>query len=256
METNKKTDFQLNPPILVTVGEVCVREAEIVQAFQNCRGWKIRQTISIAEMAEYVFSENASELLECVNHFEKPEISNPLMAYENTKSRNHAFAEVVRLLHNFVSASKSHVEHTRRTMREILPQEVMVNYQQKINTEFANNPLVQFVQDLRDYTLHRQNTFLGYKFEANSSETAARLVIFREHLESWNGWNQWAKQFLQAAPKEILINDVVGQYLGKVQGFTEWLKVTIEKTFQKDFQEVWNLQAELKELLVKRGIPV
>src|SRR5450759_220200 len=64
--------------------------------------------------------------------------------------------ELGRLLHNFIAAAKSLVDHTRRLYKKHYTNISIPEYQEKLRNRFAEDPQIQFVQSLRSYVLHYQ----------------------------------------------------------------------------------------------------
>lgn len=73
--------------------------------------------------------------------------------------------EFSRLLINFVSMAKAVVDVNRVLVREWFGETVFLNrYQNEVDKRFANNPLVAFVHDIRNYALHYFLPIANLKF--------------------------------------------------------------------------------------------
>ncbi len=102
-----------------------------------------------------IFQMNAQELIEITRRVNDPDEGIRLMAVANREAGSQTHREVTRRFHNFVAAALTLVEHTRIFMREHYSDTPMLErYQAKVDTDFKNQPLVRFVQDLRNYILH------------------------------------------------------------------------------------------------------
>ncbi len=98
---------------------------------------------------------NAQELIEIARRMNDPDEGIRLMSVANREAGSQTHREVTRRVHNFVAAALTLVEHTRIFMRKNYSDTpILDRYQTKIDADFKDEPLVQFVQNLRNYILH------------------------------------------------------------------------------------------------------
>ena len=66
--------------------------------------------------------------------------------------------EVDRLFHNFLAAATSLRDHTRRLWQKYPPPDpaLAAEYQKRVKQTFADSPLANFVQRLRNYSMHQK----------------------------------------------------------------------------------------------------
>ena len=121
-----------------------------------------------------VFQMNAVELIEAAQRLKDPDQGMALMMEKNREAGLQAHRELNRHVHNFVSSSLTLVEHTRVFMRKHYADTVLlVTYEKQVIATFAQSPVAQFVQGLRNYMLHRglPNSSMFMKFATRPGAT-------------------------------------------------------------------------------------
>ena len=99
---------------------------------------------------------NAQELIEITNRVNDPDEGLRLMSQDNREAGDQTHREVSRRVHNFVAAALTLVEHTRVFMRKHYANtSVLARFEGKISAELDNEPVVKFVQNLRNFMLHK-----------------------------------------------------------------------------------------------------
>ncbi len=126
------------------------------QKIQNCSGRKFINKLHSRSFSLNTFQINSLELLEATKKIRDPDLGLPLMSEGNREAGVQAHREINRYIHNFVASAKTLVDHTRVFMEEEYSgQSVMAEYLSKVKGALANEPVVKFVHDLRNYMLHK-----------------------------------------------------------------------------------------------------
>ncbi len=103
-----------------------------------------------------IFSGNYLELKKACEIVENPDIGLKLMSEPMKGAGVQAHMEVMRLFHNFLASAKSLVDHTRAFVDDHYAGTAFKQgYDQKVQAELASDPLIKFIQDLRNHMLHR-----------------------------------------------------------------------------------------------------
>jgi hypothetical protein len=98
------------------------------------------------------------------------------------------------------------IEHTRIFMREQYGETPIIDrYQAKLESDLANNPLVRFVQDLRNYMLHKSlpDSEMYIDFRSNpdlppgGGELSTGIRIRAAPLLAWTRWSAPARAFIE-----------------------------------------------------------
>lgn len=121
-------------------------------------------------------------------------------------------------------------------------------YQAKVNVAFVNDPLSGFVQDLRNYFLHRGLPFAGMELHwtKDSRRIDTRMYLDVEKMKEWDGWRSRSKSYLAEVKDKLTLLDVTEAYTAKVREFHLWFAewfIKLHKTELDDLralQEQWN----------------
>jgi hypothetical protein len=162
-------------------------------------------------------------------------------------------AEVYRLLHNFLAAAMTLRDHTRRLRQQYPPADssFSAEYDSRVRTTFVESPLSVFIEDLRNYTLHRSLPFVQGTLTRHLPTEAmtATAVLRKEPLQTWDRWRAGASSYLQEADGQIDLLEVVDSYSSAVDGFNIWFASVWRSWHAGAFQELHTLENELKTLL-------
>jgi hypothetical protein len=196
-----------------------------------------------------IFRGNYSELKKLCAVVENPEIGLKLMAQSNQDQGNKAHMEVMRLFHNFLAAAKSLVDHTRVFVNHYYEGTTFeVAYANKLKNEIAEDSLMKFINDLRNYMLHRglPNGSMSL-FVTNDPNTGEQTIettvsIDKEKLLEWKKWTAGSMPFLEAANTKIKISELSDAYGKKVEMFYEWFDAELMQHHRHDLEEFKKLQ--------------
>ncbi len=204
-----------------------------------------------------VFRMNAQELIEITRRVSDSDEGLRLMSQNNREAGKQIHREVNRRLHNFVAASLTLIEHTRVFMRERYTGTVVFElYQAKVAAEFSNEPLARFLQDLRNYMLHKglpeSTMFLAYESNPQMPDGGGELTTGIRYnaniLLAWDGWKAPAKTFIENAGEYVDIHAFVDTYTDKVILFHEWLQNELDRFHAEDLAQLQALQYAFAEL--------
>jgi len=161
--------------------------------------------------------------------------------------------EAARLLHNFLAAAATLRDHTRRLRQQhpLSNKSLSDEYDSRARTTFAESPLSNFIQDLRNYTLHRRLPFVQGSLTRHLPTEAmtATASLRKEELQTWSGWNARARSYLEAAEDQMDLLEVVELYSSAVDGFNVWFASVWRSWHVSPFVELEALEDELKALL-------
>ena len=199
-----------------------------------------------------IFRGNFNELMKACELVENPQIGLQLMSEEHRRTLGtQAHMEVMRLFHNFLAAAKSLIDHTRVFVDDYYRGTSLAQaYQQKIQTDFADDPLMRFIQDLRNYMLHRalpggsMSLSMTRNQETNAQDMKSTVGVDKKAIETWEKWTKPSLEFLAATDDEIQISQISGAYGERVVEFTEWFDTELHKHHGADIEVFERLQKE------------
>lgn len=230
---------------------------DIVEQIERSGGWQFLEKVHFLNASRFVFLGNYRELVLAIEAFENHEEPSRLWDISNRANLEKKLQDIGRLLHNFLSGAFSLVDHTRNTMKEFYGEtsEFFKEYQARIDTDFKNSALAQFVQGLRNFYIHKgtipTKATLSYSRNAGLDN---RLFIDLEQLSKWNSMPALGKRFIKEQKEEPLLLDVLSLYAKVVVAFHDWLGTRQEEFHKGDLHELDKLQDTLRDILERKTI--
>jgi hypothetical protein len=224
------------------------------QRLRELPGWSVRSEMLSLDRSLRVFTGNARELSQILGEQQEPANAFHLWALQNHEGFERFLDEVDRLLHNFVAGAMSLKEHATRLRRKLLSEdsadELAAEYQDRVDRDFTNSPLAQFVQQVRNFTTHRRLpvTTGELSMEIPSETVESRVILHASDLLKWPKWNPLAKRYIETAGDEIAIADVVTEYTAVVVSFHGWFREALAIRHRKDLDALKQAEAEVAEL--------
>jgi hypothetical protein len=201
---------------------------QLIQEIREMPEYELREQLDGFRNSIYIFQANFQELESLIQHLLDSSAPNSPSVITNPENLPHARAEVARLLHNFVAAAKSLVDHTRRLYNKMYKASGRFpDYQAQVDREFVQDPLVQFVQELREFCQHYKSPVIAIRQSFTNSGagfTDQRTVFLqRKQLLAFDSWNATARKYLNSLGQEnIDILAVTGAYREKITTFYHW----------------------------------
>lgn len=128
-------------------------------------------------------------------------------------------------------------------------------YQKKVEQDFSNSPVVQFVQRLRNYALHTSLPVTTTKLNIrrtgpnyNQVSVSGSIALNVEELRGWDGWNLRSWEYINTLGKEVEIIAMVEQYREVVASFYHWLTERQQEFHQEEFREYERLDERLRSV--------
>lgn len=176
-----------------------------------------------------LFRRNYTELLTFLDYFCAPQVAFSYSPVEEKWLWHAGMREIGYLLHNFVAAAHSLVDHTRALYRQLYePNQVLSEFPSEVADRFSEDPLSQFVIKLRQMAQHYRLPSLRNTTEVKNirggiaGDVRISLMLQKSDLVQFGGWNAPAKRFLDESPEEIDLRAVITAYYDHVASFHEW----------------------------------
>jgi hypothetical protein len=242
------------------VSEAAENRGDLLNAIHSSRGMEHVNRSHHRTFTLNIFRMNAQELIEITRRVNDPDEGLRLMSQNNREAGQQTHREVTRRVHNFVAASLTLVEHTRIFMREHYSNTpILDQYQAKVDAEFANKPLVRFVQDLRNFMLHnglpQSEMFLNFQSNPDPPSGGGVLTtgihIRAAQLLTWKGWSVPARTFIESSGDFVDIRTFAEAYIDNIVSFHDWLQGELDQFHSADLDKLRALQTSMNEL----GVP-
>lgn len=239
------------------MSEVSKSRGDLLNAIHSSQGMEHINRSHHRTFSLNIFRMNAQELIEITRRVNDPDEGLRLIAQDNQEASQQTHREVTRRVHNFVAASLTLVEHTRIFMREHYSgTPIFAWYQAKIDVEFVNEPLVKFVQDLRNFMLHKglpeSEMFLNFQSNPDlpngGGVLATGIRIKSDKLSAWGGWSAPARTYIETSGQFIDIRNFAEGYTDKITSFHDLLQGKLNQFHSVDLDELHALQISMNQL--------
>jgi hypothetical protein len=219
----------------------------VMKAIRECRGMSFLNEQQMRTFSTNILRMNGTELLAATARLHDEEVGLDLMGANNRDASSQAHRELKRHLHNFVTSAMTLVDHTRVMLNELYEgQPIHKEILRKITATVGSAPVCKFVQDMRNYMVHKglpnsemyfQGTNVDGKF---IFKTGVR--INKASLLEWSGWKALSKVYLEKVGDYVEIQEFTQKYLDEVNAFSSWLEEVLEAHHAFDISHLHELQ--------------
>ena len=168
---------------------------ERLRAFLQSRAWRIWSWVRYTQTTFYVYEANWRDLRSHVDKLQDPRFSLLLHSVDHPVRMDDYVLEFSRLLHNFLSAAQTLVEHTQRAVENLYSGDPFENeFKQKREQILLDSGIRQFVARLRNMVLHRHSPALTVTrgFDSATSDIALPVEKLRESYK----WDRLSLKFM------------------------------------------------------------
>jgi hypothetical protein len=192
-----------------------------------------------------IFRRNGEDLKAFFVQTEHPSQAETFFRSPDVTHSTHS--DAVRLLHNYVAAAKTLVDHTRVLMSgSCIDSSHLQDYRGQVQKTFKDVPVVSFVHDLRNYLLHCSAPPLAFTSAIlPDGEMEHQYDLELGTMRPWSGWSATGRRFIDSSPEMLPLRDVVGAYGERVDGFSSWFVARFRTQYEKLLREVETLQRNL-----------
>ena len=158
---------------------------------------------------------------------------------------------VLRVFSNYLASVTAFRDHTRNFIKDIYGSTQNAfegKYQEKINNDFKNNSLAQFIEDIRNFHQHYRPLPISILTRVENDKLYSRVVLSRDLLLKSNyKWGK-GKSFLSEANKNgpVDVLEIAESYLYKT--IFPWMMKQQAKYHKKEFNELQNLKNVARKL--------
>ncbi|AVT82493.1 hypothetical protein [Rhodopseudomonas palustris] len=221
----------------------------ILSQIHTSRGMEYLGRKKLRSFTLNIFSMNKKELLDDLALFQNPQVGLTLMSEQYRDAGLQVHRELNRRFHNYLAAAKTLIDHTRAFVDDhYKTTDVAADYRRRVAEVFSENPICKFMQDIRNYTLHRElpisTMSLNFTPE-HGIRTGVFIVV--EQLKEWGGWTALSRQFLNSQHGEINPGQIVDTYSLIVEDFHSWLEDRLDTFHKADLLELECLEREYAE---------
>ena len=201
----------------------------------------------------YTFDQNYLELVKLVNILSSDPKADHLFWLRNRDKLMLAMRDIIRLTHNYVAAALSLIDHTRRLYSKLYAEAGgFPDYQPRVSSEFAHDPLSQFIKGLRQYCQHYKAPDLDVttSWERGDERQTRTFNLHKADLETFDGWSATARRYLEEIDEKVDILVVTTEYRRKVIDFYQWFQSRQEEIHSDDLRRFKEQEAQLLSLML------
>ncbi len=199
----------------------------------------------------YTFQRNNEEIVKLLDLYEtNTDMALHIFKVDNREEFEIFLREITRLLHNYLAAAKTLIDHTRKLCQdEYKGTEFEAEYNEKINELFVNSPISKFIQDLRNYSLHRNLPITGATLSFNRDSGMSHSInLTKKSLMDWDNWTRKSLDYLSKQDDQIGLPQMIKEYTSLVMEFQEWFQEKQYEYHSDSIAELEDLQEEYREL--------
>lgn len=231
---------------------------------RSSKGYQASTTTTFLEENYFLFDGNYLNLRHILHEFEHPPVFLKLFD-ERERGRLTLFIrDVIRLFHNHLAGAATLLDHTRIVSDEVYRETSFADeYRQQIEQRFIDSPLPHFIEDLRNYMLHKglPLALSELSFDRGSSgvEVDSALKLDANKLRDWENWSEKGRQYLDALDNKVKLEDVVNEYTTLVADFYGWFKnrhYMVNREALRDLEELENTKEQLEGELSRLEDPL
>lgn len=224
------------------------------EQLRSTEGWRIRSKLDIFNISVYTFEKNNEEIVNILNEYETNyNLASEISSFNNREGLEAFLTEVIRLLHNYLASAMTLVDHTRKFFQDEYKETEFENeYNKKIAELFVQSPVSKFIQDLRNYSMHRMLPIAGasISFSAESG-TKHSIYLAKKNLVSWDKWAKNSRIYLDKQDDNISLLKLVHEYTKNVIEFQTWFKERQNEIHSEAMNELKKLEKEYQLKVAK-----
>lgn len=214
-------------------------------------GWPIHWAVSKLTLSYVILSGNGNDLVAFLQNV--PALPTPaLPGRESRRSIMPVQIETARLLHNFLAAAKTLVDHSRGVSRQCLSTDARDRYKNIVKTAIVDCPPRAFVHDLRNYFLHVSIPVIVTNVEIAGGGSSMSLV--RKRLLDHDRWNAEVRNFLESGAGDVPIGPLVRSYWKASLDVTASLIDAIVLEGKEELTELYELADAVAQAVDRDGL--
>jgi hypothetical protein len=227
------------------------RIAELTRELEQMPEYKLYLSVQGLDLSIYTFHKNYGALNTILTFLSSDERADLFFLRRNRDKLAAVGRDIVCYIHNYVASAQSLIDHTRNLYNKLYaPGQQFPEYQARVRTEFAQDPLAQFVVSLRQYCQHYKAPEITVETtypNGLNARPVRRILLALSDLQTFDGWRPKAREYLRTITKAVDIHEVATAYRHKVMAFYQWVQTRQDETHASEFQR---FRAKENELLL------
>jgi hypothetical protein len=215
-------------------------------------GKRISDDIHQLQMSVRLLKKNKEELVTLIRILQREDIVVQVWDFEHRERFYSAMEEVLRLLHNFLAAAFSLVDHMRVHRKLYVNTDFDSEIQAQLRNRFVADDDHLIANGLRQIALHYKILPASGHITWNKVQgEKVSYVLDIPKLLEWRGWNGGEKETLRKMGQSIDILEFAERYYSKVEAFYIWLWKRQAELHAKEVEETNGLIKRARALYSK-----
>lgn len=174
-----------------------------------------------------VFERNRQELLAPLLAASSSwDVAMKLLPGVDDQAREEVVAEVTQRLHNYAAGTTTLVDHSRRLLRA--RSGAVVDEFGRQLAIVLENPEIVFVQNLRNFMLHRSLPLIAHRLrlsggEAEATHGSSDLLLRTADLLRWDNWSRASRDWLESQTEDVTLRPLIAKHGQMMYELNVWL---------------------------------
>lgn len=229
------------------------RFTELVKEDQVARSTAFVEALNWLGVSHYILNQNFRDTLQIPEALDRKV---ELLSRDRRHEARALHLEFVRRLHNFLAAAKTLLDHTRAFRKRWTDEAFNSAFQTRLD-ELQSNPVIKFIQELRNPTQHsrlppvaRVTTFEADSSNPNTVRPVVRLMVKVRELENLCEWSSLALAYIRANVdhENVDVTLALRRYQELLESFYAWFFQQLTITWKDLLEDFDRRRQELARL--------
>jgi hypothetical protein len=203
------------------------------ETIESLPGSKISLELDALRLSLNIFLDAAYDLFSSINMLkgesEKPDFYDRTRRTELERLELH----IQRGVFSAAAAAMALVYHSRQ-FNTRYPVE---SYQERIDENFAKDPLHRFIQKFRDFMVHVRSVESSRLVTWDKQGKSVFFILSAKQLKQYHKWDAPSKSYIESHPKGINVEQLFREYLKKIKLFHDWFRSEVWEKNAQDLKE-------------------
>ena len=199
-------------------------------------------------LSHQIFNDAAGGVAEAIDAF----FADPAILARRKRSERSRYRlldrDIRRSVLTAAAAAMALVDHVRKGPASNDPE-----FNERIRSDFAEDPQHRFVQDLRNYVCHHRVVSVDWKVSWQRGSDAQRQILLSAGLLTSAEFGPVARTFIQENPEGIDLRQLFAAYRSKVDALHEWLQSRMRAVNQDAIQIYEDHKDRLRRVELRIG---
>ncbi len=187
-----------------------------------------------------IYMDNVTDVENWSREGNHPKFIMPPEKDRNMEMADLYFQELLRRIHNSLSAMTTYMNQAKVTMDKIASGNDLFSqeYKSKVKDDYLSDPLTNFLKRFRNFICHYKSLdyIVHHHYDWRAGSFDSNFIIDTHNLKMWDGWGKLGSEYLKSTDeKQISIIDQLNDISLKFSSFLDWFCEVMYKYFPEIF---------------------